>query len=111
MNLIKKLLIIIIMSKKINIITQIENKINNLNDITEWSDRLNQIVEIKKDISDETQNINNILKSLDEPINSTKEYNINKIIDDFEKVDLSKKIKYYQYLNKHIKDIESDLFD
>ena len=108
MNILKHLLFIILMSKKI---TQIESKINNLNEINEWSDRLNKIIEIKKDISDETKNINNILKSLDEPINITKEYNINKIIDDFDKVDLSKKIKYYQYLNKHIKDIENDLFD
>jgi hypothetical protein len=99
------------MSKKVNIITQLENKINNLNDINEWSDRLNAIIEIKKDINEETQNINNILESLDEPITITKEYNINKIINDFDKVDLSKKIKYYQFLNKHIKSIENDLFD
>jgi hypothetical protein len=93
------------MSKKI------ESKINNLNNINEWSDRLNKIVEIKKNIDEETQHINNILKSLDDPVNITKEYNINKIIDDFDKVDLPKKIKYYQYLNQHIKNIENDLFD
>ena len=99
------------MSQKINTITNIESKINSLNDINEWSERLNQIIEIKKEINNETKNINNILETLDEPVILTKEYNINKVINDFNKVDLSKKIKYYQYLNNYIKNIENDLFN
>lgn len=93
-------------SKKNNI----ENKIENLNSISEWSERLDKIIEIKKDIDTEKNNINNILESLDKPINTTKEYNIDKIINEFNDVDLSKKIKYYQYLNKYIKNIEDNLF-
>ena len=88
----------------------LENKITSLNDITEWSDRLDKIVEIKKEINDESTNINNILETLDEPVTITKEYNIDKIVNDFSKVDISKKIKYYQYLNNHIKNIENELF-
>lgn len=93
-------------SKKNNI----EHKIENLNSISDWSDRLNKIIEIKKDIDTEKNNINNILESLDKPTNTTKEYNIDKIINEFNDVDLSKKIKYYQYLNKYIKNIEDNLF-
>lgn len=99
------------MSNKLNTVTIIQNKIDNLNNIDKWSNRLNEIVQIKDDINNETTNINNILESLDEPINITKEYNIDKIITDFNKVELSKKIKYYQYLNNHIKKIESELFN
>lgn len=99
------------MSQKLNTLTKLENKINALNDINSWSERLNKIVEIKKEIDEETKNINNILESLDEPIVSTKEYDINKIINDFSKVDISKKIKYYQFLNNHIKKIKNDLFN
>ena len=96
------------MSKKI---TNLENKITDLNNIMEWTERLNKIVEIKKEINDESTNINNILETLDEPVDITKEYNIDKIVNDFSKVDISKKIKYYQYLNNHIKNIESELFN
>lgn len=99
------------MSNKLNTVTIIQNKIDNLNNIDKWSNRLNEIVQIKDDINNETTNINNILESLDEPINITKEYNIDKIITDFNKVELSKKIKYYQYLNNHIKKIETELFN
>ncbi len=99
------------MSQKLNTITNLESKINNLNYINEWSERLDKIIEIKKEIKDETKNINNILETLDDPTSSTKEYNINKVINDFSKVDLSKKIKYYQYLNSHIKNLENELFD
>ena len=77
------------MSNKSNTIMNIENKINNLNNINDWSERLNKISEIKKAINDESSNINNILESLDEPCNITKEYNINKIINEFNKVDIS----------------------
>jgi hypothetical protein len=99
------------MSNKLNTVTIIQNKIDNLNNIDKWSDRLDEIVQIKDDINNETTNINSILESLDEPINITKEYNIDKIITDFNKVELSKKIKYYQYLNNHIKKIETELFN
>lgn len=99
------------MSQKLNTITNLESKINSLNDINEWSERINKISEIKKEINNETKNINNILETLDEPVVLTKEYNINKIVNDFSKVDLSKKIKYYQYLNNYIKNIENELFN
>ena len=94
-----------------NTIEYIENKIENLNNIDDWSKRLNEIIEIKKEINNETNNINNILQSLDEPTLITKEYNINKIINDFSKVDLSKKIKYYHYFDNYIKNIENELFN
>ena len=98
------------MSQKLNMITNIESKIDNLNNINEWSKRIGEIKNIKEEINNETKNINNIMASLDEPVNITKEYNINKVINDFGKVDLSKKIKYYQYLNNYIKNIENELF-
>lgn len=99
------------MCQRLNTIAKLENKINNLNQIDEWSERLDKIIEIKKEIKNESQNINNILDTLDDPVILTKEYNIDKIINDFNKVDLSKKIKYYQYLNGYIKNLENDLFD
>ena len=89
---------------------KIQNKIDNLNNINKWSERLNEIKIIKEDIIKETNTINNILESLDEPITITKEYNLDKIINDFNKVELSKKIKYYQYLNQFVKNIENELF-
>jgi hypothetical protein len=98
------------MSTKISI-EQIQKKIDNLNNISKWSERLTEIKNIKEDINKETDNINNILELLDEPTSITKEYNLDKIINDFSKVDLSKKIKYYQYLNQHVKNIENELFN
>ena len=98
------------MSQKISV-EHIQSKINNLNNISKWSDRLEEIKNIKNDINKETDNINNILEKLDEPVNITKEYNIDKILNDFNKVDISKKIKYYQFINQHIKNIEDELFN
>ena len=98
------------MSTKISV-EQIQKKIDNLNNINKWSERLTEIKNIKEDINKETDNINTLLESLDEPINITKEYNLDKIINDFSKVDLSKKIKYYQYLNHYVKNIENELFN
>ena len=98
------------MSTKISV-EQIQKKIDNLNNISKWSERLTEIKNIKEDINKETDNINNILELLDEPTSITKEYNLDKIINDFSKVDLSKKIKYYQYLNQHVKNIENELFN
>lgn len=99
------------MSQKLNMITNIQIKVDNLSNIDNWSERLNEIKQIKEEINKETTNINNILESLDKPTSITKEYNIDKIINDFNKVDLSKKIKYYQYINNHIKNIENELFN
>ena len=98
------------MSTKISV-EHIQKKIDNLNNISKWSERLTEIKNIKEDITKETNNINNILESLDEPSSITKEYNLDKIINDFSKVDLSKKIKYYQYLNQYVKNIENELFN
>jgi cell division GTPase FtsZ len=98
------------MSVKISV-EHIQKKIDNLNNINKWSERLNEIKNIKEDINKETNVINNILQSLDEPIIISKQYNLDKIINDFSKVDLSKKIKYYQYLNQYAKNIENELFN
>ena len=87
----------------------IENRITNLNKIDKWTERIEEIKNIKNDIGKENDNIDNILATLDNITVKNKEYNIDKIINDFSKSDLSKKIKYYQYLNNYIKKIESEL--
>lgn len=98
------------MSRQINI-DGIENKINTLSQIEKWDDKLNMIKQIKTDIKKENENIDNLVLSLDKPITKTKDYSIDKILGDFDKVDLSKKIKYYQNLNTYIKAIEDELFN
>jgi hypothetical protein len=98
------------MSNKITI-EYLENEIKNLNTIENWDEKITEIKIIKEKIDEENNNINNILATLDEPYIITKEYNINKIVDSFNKCDISKKIKYYQFLNQHIKNIESELFN
>lgn len=98
------------MSRQINI-DGIENKINTLSQIEKWDDKLNMIKQIKTDIKKENENIDNLILSLDKPITKTKDYSIDKILGDFDKVDLSKKIKYYQNLNTYIKAIEDELFN
>jgi hypothetical protein len=98
------------MSRQINI-DGIENKINTLGQIEKWDEKLNMIKQIKADIKKENDNIDNLVLSLDKPLTKTKEYSIDKILSDFDKVDLSKKIKYYQSLNTYIKSIEDELFN
>lgn len=98
------------MSRQINI-DGIENKINTLGQIEKWDEKLNMIKQIKTDIKKENENIDNLVLSLDKPLTKTKEYSIDKILSDFDKVDLSKKIKYYQSLNTYIKGIEDELFN
>jgi hypothetical protein len=98
------------MSRQINI-DGIENKINTLSQIEKWDEKLNMIKQIKADIKKENENIDNLVLSLDRPLTKTKEYSIDKILSDFDKVDLSKKIKYYQNLNSYIKGIEDELFN
>ena len=98
------------MSRQINI-DGIENKINTLSQIEKWDDKLNMIKQIKTDIKKENENIDNLILSLDKPITKPKDYSIDKILGDFDKVDLSKKIKYYQNLNTYIKAIEDELFN
>lgn len=104
-----------------NSLETIQIKIDNLNNIIDWKKRLDTIKDIKEDINNETEYVNNILESLDNhipikvneegiAISTPKKYDINKIINNFDKVDLSKKIKYYQYLNNYIKNIENELF-
>jgi hypothetical protein len=97
------------MSNKITI-ESIENKISELYKIESWKDRIDEIKNIKKDIEKENSNIDNLLSSLDKPLNKVKEYNIDKILSTFNDVELSTKIKYYNYLSNHIKNIESELF-
>jgi hypothetical protein len=89
---------------------QIENKINNLYKIEEWSKRLDEIKDIKIMIEEENENINDTLESLDENV-KTKEYNINKVINEFSNSSLSKKIKYYHFLNTYINNMEKELFN
>jgi len=89
---------------------QIENKINELYKIEEWSERINEIKNIKSMIQTQNENINNTLLSLDQPI-ETKEYNIDKILNEFNNVGLGKKIKYYHFLNKYINNMEKELFE
>jgi len=85
---------------------ELENKINNLNKIDSWENKIIEIKQIKIDIETENENINKILLTLDNPTTKIKEYNIDKIINDFDNCDLSKKIKYYHSLNNYIKNIE-----
>jgi len=101
------------MSKILNKITIecIENKINEVCNIQNWEERIQEIKNIKKDIEKENSNIDNLLSSLDKPLNKSKEYNIDKILNTFNDVELSTKIKYYNYLSNHIKNIEDDLFN
>jgi len=97
----------------------IENKINELYKIEEWTHRVDEIKNIKSMIQNENENINNTLSSLDKNINEstnggrskTKEYNIDKIINEFNNVSLTKKIKYYQFLNTYINNMEKELFE
>jgi hypothetical protein len=98
------------MSRQINI-DGIENKINTLVQLEKWDEKLNMIKQIKADIKKENENIDNLVLSLDKPLTKAKEYSIDKILSDFDKVDLSKKIKYYQSLNSYIKGIEDELFN
>jgi len=88
----------------------IENKINELYKIEEWTHRVDEIKNIKCMIQSENENINNTLSSLDKNT-KTKEYSIDKIINEFNNVSLSKKIKYYQFLNTYINNIEKELFE
>jgi len=92
-------------------IESIGNKINEVCKIQDWEDRIQEIRNIKKDIEKENNNIDNLLLSLDKPSNKVKEYNIDKILNNFNDVELSTKIKYYNYLSNHIKNIEDELFN
>ncbi len=96
------------MSQKIQ---KIENKINNLNQINNWSDRIEEIKNIKELIDEENKNINHILATLNEISVFDKEYDIDKIINSFDSYDLNKKIKYYQYINQYIKNVEEKLIN
>jgi hypothetical protein len=98
------------MSYQINI-NEIEKKINNIGNIEKWDEKLNLIKDIKLDIKKENNNIDNLLSSLDNTLIKNKDCNIDKIIIDFDNVDLTKKIKYYKYLNTYIKNIENELFN
>ncbi len=92
-------------------IEHIENRINDLMNIDNWNEKIVEIKSIKNDIDIENNNINNFLSNLDAEIISNKEYDIDKIINNFSKYELSKKIRYYQYLNKYINNMENELFD
>ena len=92
-------------------IEDIENRINDLMNIDNWNEKIVEIKSIKNDIDIENNNINNFLSNLDAEIISNKEYDIDKIINNFSKYELSKKIRYYQYLNKYINNMENELFD
>lgn len=89
---------------------QIENKINELYKIEEWTKRVDEIKNIKLMIQNENETTSTILASLDKNT-KTKEYNIDKIINEFNNVTLSKKIKYYQFLNTYINNMEKELFE
>jgi hypothetical protein len=98
------------MSKKTNTLEYFEKKINNLNNINKWEDKIVEIEKIKEEILIENNNILKLLISLDteQPIET--EYDIDSIITNFDKFDISKKIKYYQYFNSFIKNKENELF-
>lgn len=98
------------MSNKLTI-DILENKINNLCGITDLSEKFNEIEKIKIEINNEYNNINNIISNLDKPMNTTKSYDITKIINEFDNVDISKKIKYYHFINNYIQNMESELFN
>jgi len=98
------------MTKKSNTIEYFENKILNLNNINNWEDKIIEIQQIKDDIIKENNNIDILLSSLDKETNNETEYDIDSIISNFDKFDISKKIKYYTYLNNFIKSKEKELF-
>ena len=98
------------MTKKINTLEYFENKINNLNNIDKWENKIIEIEKIKEEILIENKNISNLLTSLDKEISIETEYDIDSIIQNFDKFDISKKIKYYQYFNNFIKNKENELF-
>jgi hypothetical protein len=99
------------MSNKSNTLEYFENKISNLNNIDKWENKLIEIQQIKDEITSENNNINNLLLLLDKETLNNKEYDIDSIIENFNKFDTSKKIKYYQYLNQYIKTKENELFN
>jgi hypothetical protein len=98
------------MTKKINTLEYFENKINNLNNIDKWENKIIEIEKIKEEILIENKNISNLLISIDKEISIETEYDIDSIIQNFDKFDISKKIKYYQYFNNFIKNKENELF-
>jgi hypothetical protein len=89
----------------------IENKINDLNKISDWNIRIKEIKEIKNIINNKKKEIDNLIDNIDNKIIIKKEYDINKIIKDFDKYDIDKKIKYYQYINSFIHNLENELFE
>jgi len=87
----------------------IENKISELYKIEDWVKKIEEIKNIKSLIQTETDKSNNMLALLDKE--STKKYNIDKVINEFNDSSLDKKIKYYQFMNKYINNMEKELFD
>lgn len=92
-------------------IEKFEIRINDLYKIENWTEKLEEIKNIKQEIDNEYENLNGILKTLNDPIQTNKRYSMDKIINDFENVSLTKKIKYYQMLNSQINELENELFD
>lgn len=92
-------------------IEKFEVRINNLYKIENWTEKLEEIKNIKQDIDNEYENLNETLTTLNEPIQTNKKYSLDKIINDFENVSLTKKIKFYQILNSQINDLENELFN
>ena len=91
---------------------QLENRINDLNKIENWTEKIEEIKNIKQNIDSEYNNLNNILISLNEPsIQNNKKYSLDKIINEFNNVSLTKKIKYYHILNNQIAELEQSLFN
>lgn len=93
-------------------IEKFETRINDLYKMENWTEKIEEIKNIKQDIDAEYNNLNNILITLnDQSIQSNKKYSLDKIINDFDNVSLSKKIKYYHMLNNQIIELENELFN
>jgi len=91
---------------------EIESKIDSLNNLENWDKRINLVKEIKQDIKNEDSAINELLNNLDKVVAvSKKKIKLEDAITEFDKItDINKKIEYYQFLNNHIKQLESELF-
>ena len=91
---------------------EIESKIESLNNLENWDKRINLVKEIKEDIKNEDTAINELLNNLDKVVTvSKKKLKLQEAITEFDKTtDINKKIEYYQFLNSHIKQLESELF-
>ena len=91
-------------------INKIESRINKLNEIENIIDKTNEVKNIQELINEEYINIDLLLSTLDDGITINKELDIDKIIKNFNNYDITKKIKYYKYINNFLTKTENEIF-